>query len=214
TDIPPTDLSALSLHDALPIYSAIFIELAAGESAVSGGGGNRLGGRHAEFDQSLDADDRADAVILMLRFWLAGEFGRWAPVVVSADGDGAAGLNQLLRISPPHFEADAEVGVPPPLLGGGFGARVRFLLRLLQFLLSLLFGLQVFAPCLAGHRVHKHRADHVPLPDQADEVVRRLSGRQDLRMLNQVNPGQNREPQPFDGSGMSFGRTPALMCLL
>src|SRR6266508_4543692 len=50
--------------------------------------------------------------------------------------------------------------------------------------------------------------------DQPDEVVRRLSGREDLRMLNQVNPGQNREPQPFDSSGMSFGHTPALMRLL
>src|SRR5262249_12848563 len=208
TDIPPTDLSALSLHDALPIYSAIFIELAAGESAVSGGGGNRLGGRHAEFDQSLDADDRADAVVLMLRFWLAGEFGRRAPVVVSADGDSTAGLNQLLRVSSAHFEADAEVSVTPPLLGGGFGARVRFLLRLLKFLLRLLFGLQLLEPCHAGHRVHMQRADHVPLTDQPDEVVRRLFVREYRRMLKQVNPGHNRERQPFDSSGMSFAHTP------
>src|SRR5262245_52870757 len=150
----------------------------------------------------------------MLRFWFAGEFGRRAPVVVSADGDSATGLNQLLRVSPSHFETDAKVGVPPPFFGGGFSARVRFLLRLLKFLLRLLLGLQVFAPCLAGHRVHKHRADYVPLPDQADEVVLRLSGREDIWMLNQVNPGQNREPQPFDGSGMSFGHTTALMRLL
>src|SRR5262252_10866592 len=102
--------------------SAIFVELAAGESAVSCGGGNRLGRRHAEFDQSLDADDRADAVILILRFWLAGEFGRRAPVVVSADGDGATGLNQFLRVSPSHFETDVKVGVPPPFFSGGFSA--------------------------------------------------------------------------------------------
>src|SRR5262245_11017782 len=38
-----------------------------GFGAVSGRGDNRLRGRHAELDEPFDADNRADAVILVLR---------------------------------------------------------------------------------------------------------------------------------------------------
>ena len=86
------------------------------DRAVFRSGHNRLGRRHAQFDEPLDGHDRADAVILVARLRRARELRRRGPVAVGADGDDGASPDQRLRVLPSRLELQSFLGLPLPHL--------------------------------------------------------------------------------------------------
>ena len=88
-------------------------------------------------------------MILIVRFGLPAEFGGIAPICVGANGDQAAGLDQLLGVLPAHLKTGFKVGISPPLFAKCQNTFSGFLFRLLNLLKGLTFGLEVFGPSFA-----------------------------------------------------------------
>ena len=69
----------------------------------------------------------------------------------------------------------------------------------------------VFGPGFAGHGADQHGTDDVAGLDQANQVVGHGLGAKDFGMLDEVNAGEDREAQTFDGGGVGFGAAVALV---
>ena len=78
--------------------------------------------------------------------------------------------------------------------------------------IGLLF--EVTLPGASRDRVGQHGAHDATIRDLFDQRVGHHVTRQNLRMLNEIETGFNRQPETFWARGVGLGNQPTLVCLL
>src|SRR5207244_2860236 len=85
------------------------VQAPASQRSVLRTGNDRLRGRHAEFDESFNRDDRADAMVLNVGLRIDGKLRSCCPIAVGSDRYNASAGDQLLSRAAADLEIDTQV---------------------------------------------------------------------------------------------------------